>query len=98
MGTYTKFSNGFNVPINVLQGTREGKDMWLGFSNGDIAIMSIESTIIGFRWRAHPGGVSCIVAGTNSVWSGDYYVLDYFPLCSFLLHSVTGARVNEELE
>ncbi|KAH8943905.1 hypothetical protein BDL97_13G079800 [Sphagnum fallax] len=70
VGTYTKFSNGFNVPINVLQGTREGKDMWLGFSNGDIAIMSIESTIIGFRWRAHPGGVSCIVAGTNSVWSG----------------------------
>lgn len=59
----------------MLQGANEGHDVWLGFSNGDIAIMGIQKKSVGTRWKAHPGGVSCIVAMTNSVWSGDFYVL-----------------------
>lgn len=78
-----KFHDGFGLPINVLQSANDGKDIWIGFSDGDIAIMNIEKKVVGTRWKGHPGGVSCIVAMTNSVWSGDHYVLDHFPLyCS----------------
>lgn len=68
------FHDGLGIPINVLQGANDGNDVWLGFSDGDIAIMDIEKKSVGTRWKAHPGGVSCIVAMINSVWSGDFYV------------------------
>lgn len=73
--TNRKFHDGIGVPINVLEGANGGNDVWLGFSDGDIAIMTIEKRNVGTRWKAHPGGVSCIVAMTNSVWSGDFHVL-----------------------
>lgn len=73
--TNIKFHDGVGVPINVLRGTNDRRDVWLGFSDGNIAIMSVENKSIGTRWKGHPGGVSCIVAMTHSVWSGDFYVL-----------------------
>ncbi|XP_073393647.1 uncharacterized protein [Physcomitrium patens] len=68
--TNIKFHDGVGVPINVLRGTNDRRDVWLGFSDGNIAIMSVENKSIGTRWKGHPGGVSCIVAMTHSVWSG----------------------------
>ncbi|KAG0571849.1 hypothetical protein KC19_VG048100 [Ceratodon purpureus] len=64
------FHDGLGIPINVIQGANRGNDIWLGFSNGEIAIINIENKTVGTRWKAHPGGVSCIVAMINSVWSG----------------------------
>lgn len=78
--THVKFHDGFGVPINVLEGANDGKDIWIGFSDGDMAIMNIVNKSIGTRWKGHSSGVSCMVGMTHSLWSGDHDVLDYFPL------------------
>lgn len=84
--TSTIFHEGFGVPINVLEGANEGKDVWIGFSSGDIAIMNIGAKTVGTRWKAHPGGVSCIVALNDTVWSGDHYVQYLFSTHFLLTH------------
>ena len=35
---------------------------------------------MGDRIRAHPGGVTSIIAKINSIWSGEHYVLNIFSL------------------
>lgn len=66
-------------PINVLHETIENTELWLGFANGDITILKLENKTVPKRWRAHPGGVLSIVMGTNTIWSGEHYVLDHYP-------------------
>lgn len=93
--TSTIFHEGFGVPINVLEGANEGKDVWIGFSSGDIAIMNIGAKTVGTRWKAHPGGVSCIVALNDTVWSGDHYVQNFFQhICSNTSKSIRFASDN----
>lgn len=84
--TCVKIHDGISsVPINVLEASNQGKEIWIGFSDGSLAIMNIAKTTIGIPWKGHPSGVSCLVAMTNSVWSGDHYVLNYFALPSSLV-------------
>jgi hypothetical protein len=72
-------------PINVLHETLKDTELWLGFASGDITILKLANKSLPKRWRAHPGGVLCIQKGTNTVWSGEHYVLDHYPSCSTLI-------------
>lgn len=48
--------------------------------------MNIDAKTVGTRWKAHPGGVSCIVALNDTVWSGDHYVQYFFSTHFLLTH------------
>ena len=76
--THAKFHD-MKEPINVLLGIEENTELWFGFANGDIGILKLETKTLPKRWRAHPGGVLSLEMGTNTVWSGEHYVLDHYP-------------------
>lgn len=79
-GVVSKIHEGMGELINILQGTNDEREVWIGFSHGDLAIFEMENNIVGSRIRAHPGGVTSIIAKTNSMWSGEHYVLNTFNL------------------
>ena len=76
-GVASKIHNGLDEPINTLEGANDGKELWIGFSHGDLAILEMDNNSVGPRIRAHPGGVTTIIAKTNSVRSGEHYLLKF---------------------
>lgn len=76
--TYVMFHD-IKEPINVLRGINENTELWFGFASGDIGILKLDNKTLFKRWKAHPGGVLSIELGTNTVWSGEHYVLDHYP-------------------
>lgn len=54
----------------ALASVADGRELWVGLADSDILAIDVAGRVAKGRWRAHTGGVFCLAAGRECVWSG----------------------------